>query len=74
MTWSSVATLSTRRRRFRPPRVQALDVMEPLDEPVVRASGLVKRFGEFVAVDGIEFSIGAGESFGFLGPNGAGKT
>jgi lipooligosaccharide transport system ATP-binding protein len=43
-------------------------------EPLVVASGLVKRFGEFVAVDGVDFSIGRGESYGFLGPNGAGKT
>ena len=38
------------------------------------ARGLTKRFGDFVAVDGIDFEIGAGESYGFLGPNGAGKT
>jgi lipooligosaccharide transport system ATP-binding protein len=43
-------------------------------EPVVTASGLTKRFGELVAVDGIDFSIRRGEVFGFLGPNGAGKT
>ena len=42
--------------------------------PLVAARGLVKRFGDFVAVDGIDFEINAGESFGFLGPNGAGKT
>jgi lipooligosaccharide transport system ATP-binding protein len=41
---------------------------------LVAARGLVKRFGDFVAVDGIDFEISAGESFGFLGPNGAGKT
>ena len=41
---------------------------------LVAARGLVKRFGDFVAVDGIDFEINAGESFGFLGPNGAGKT
>jgi lipooligosaccharide transport system ATP-binding protein len=41
---------------------------------MVEAHGLTKRFGEFVAVDGVDFTIGAGESFGFLGPNGAGKT
>jgi lipooligosaccharide transport system ATP-binding protein len=35
---------------------------------------LVKRFGDFVAVDGIDFAIAPGEAFGFLGPNGAGKT
>ncbi len=41
---------------------------------LVAAQGLVKRFGDFTAVDGIDFEIRAGESFGFLGPNGAGKT
>src|ERR1700752_5262426 len=42
--------------------------------PMVEAHGLVKRFGDFVAVDGVDFTISPGESFGFLGPNGAGKT
>jgi lipooligosaccharide transport system ATP-binding protein len=42
--------------------------------PMVEARGLVKRFGDFVAVDGVDFTISKGESFGFLGPNGAGKT
>jgi lipooligosaccharide transport system ATP-binding protein len=41
---------------------------------LVIARGLVKRFGDFVAVDGVDFSIARGESYGFLGPNGAGKT
>ncbi len=41
---------------------------------VIRVENLVKRFGELVAVDGINFSVEAGEIFGFLGPNGAGKT
>ena len=40
----------------------------------VRARGLVKRFGDFVAVDGIDVEVPLGESFGFLGPNGAGKS
>jgi lipooligosaccharide transport system ATP-binding protein len=40
----------------------------------VRARGLVKRYGDLVAVDGIDFEVRAGECFGFLGPNGAGKT
>jgi len=43
-------------------------------EPFVRARGLVKRFGDFTAVDGIDVEVAAGESFGFLGPNGAGKS
>ncbi len=42
--------------------------------PILQALDLVKRFGEFTAVDGVSFSINRGESFGFLGPNGAGKT
>ncbi len=42
--------------------------------PILQARDLVKRFGEFTAVDGVSFSIDRGESFGFLGPNGAGKT
>src|SRR5438876_7194843 len=41
---------------------------------MIRASGLVKRFGDFTAVDGIDFDVRRGEAFGFLGPNGAGKT
>ncbi|MFL6100956.1 MAG: ABC transporter ATP-binding protein [Actinomycetales bacterium] len=41
---------------------------------MVRARGLVKRFGEFTAVDGIDVEIRRGEAFGFLGPNGAGKS
>ncbi len=45
-----------------------------MGEPLVRARGLVKRFGEHVAVDGIDVDIAPGEAFGFLGPNGAGKS
>src|SRR5207342_3227631 len=41
---------------------------------LIHARGLTKRFGDFVAVDGIDFDVAPGESFGFLGPNGAGKT
>jgi ABC-2 type transport system ATP-binding protein len=40
----------------------------------VKIDGLVKRFGGFVAVDHISFSVERGEIFGFLGPNGAGKS
>src|SRR5690348_8944080 len=45
-----------------------------LPEPLIYARGLVKRFGNFVAVDGIDLDVAAGEAFGFLGPNGAGKS
>jgi ABC-2 type transport system ATP-binding protein len=43
-------------------------------EPIVDASGLVKRFGKLRAVDRLDFQIERGEIFGFLGPNGAGKS
>jgi lipooligosaccharide transport system ATP-binding protein len=42
--------------------------------PVIVAQDLVKRYGEFAAVDGITFEVAPGESFGLLGPNGAGKS
>src|ERR687883_1093397 len=40
----------------------------------VEAHGLVKRYGDLIAVDGIDFEVRPSECFGFLGPNGAGKT
>jgi len=43
-------------------------------QPSVRVENLVKRFGDFVAVDQITFSVEKGEIFGFLGSNGAGKS
>jgi lipooligosaccharide transport system ATP-binding protein len=43
-------------------------------EILIQAKGLTKRYGEFTAVGGIDFSVAKGESFGFLGPNGAGKS
>jgi lipooligosaccharide transport system ATP-binding protein len=48
--------------------------MPPSDEVLVHARGLTKRFGEFTAVNAIDFDVHVGEAFGFLGPNGAGKT
>ncbi len=45
-----------------------------MPEPVISATGLTKRYGDVTAVDGIDFEIPRGESFGFLGPNGAGKS
>jgi len=44
------------------------------EPPLIEARGLTKRYGEFVAVDGIDFTVERGETFGFLGPNGAGKS
>jgi lipooligosaccharide transport system ATP-binding protein len=50
------------------------DLPMSADAALIRARGLTKRFGEFTAVDAIDFDVARGESFGFLGPNGAGKT
>jgi lipooligosaccharide transport system ATP-binding protein len=43
-------------------------------ESLIRARGLIKRFGDFTAVAGIDVDVRRGEAFGFLGPNGAGKS
>jgi ABC-2 type transport system ATP-binding protein len=42
--------------------------------PAIRVEGLVRRFGDLVAVDGLSFEVARGETFGLLGHNGAGKT
>lgn len=43
-------------------------------ETAVEVKGLMKKFGDFVAVDNVSLTVGKGEIFGFLGPNGAGKS
>ncbi|MBY6038159.1 ATP-binding cassette domain-containing protein [Fictibacillus nanhaiensis] len=43
-------------------------------QEIISVEGLVKRYGDFTAVDGSEFKVHKGEVFGLLGPNGAGKT
>src|SRR5213594_4580139 len=58
-------------------RTQISDSLESLhkeSEPVVTVQHLVKRYGQFVAVNDVSFSIKEGEIFGIIGPNGAGKT
>src|SRR5467141_3770953 len=58
-------------------RTQISDSLESLhkeSEPVVTFQHLVKRYGQFVAVNDVSFSIREGEIFGIIGPNGAGKT
>ena len=43
-------------------------------QPLLQVSGLTRRFGGLVAVDGVEFTVNDGEILGLLGPNGSGKT
>jgi ABC-2 type transport system ATP-binding protein len=45
-----------------------------MTEPVISVQNLTRRFGDFVAVDHINFEVGRGEIVGYLGPNGSGKT
>lgn len=45
-----------------------------MSENLIEVSGLTKKYGDFVAVDNIDFHVRKSESFGFLGPNGAGKS
>src|SRR5215213_8587376 len=45
-----------------------------MNEPVIKVENLTRRFGDFVAVDHVNFDVGAGEVVGYLGPNGSGKT
>src|SRR5450756_2730671 len=45
-----------------------------MNDVAIKATNLVKKFGDFVAVDHLSFEVNKGEIFGFLGPNGAGKT
>jgi lipooligosaccharide transport system ATP-binding protein len=49
-------------------------VVDVTGGPLIVARALTKRFGEFTAVDAIDFEVQRGEAFGFLGPNGAGKS
>ncbi|MGZ8512650.1 MAG: ATP-binding cassette domain-containing protein, partial [Candidatus Limnocylindria bacterium] len=42
--------------------------------PVVETRGLVKRYGDHLALAGIDLLVGPGEIYGLVGPNGAGKT
>ncbi|MGH9261882.1 MAG: ATP-binding cassette domain-containing protein, partial [Acidimicrobiales bacterium] len=48
--------------------------MPPVGLPAIRCAGLIKRYGDVVAVAGLDLTVASGECFGLLGPNGAGKT
>ena len=53
-----------------PPRAQG----SRIGGPALNCTGLVKRYGDLTAVDGLDLTVRRGECFGLLGPNGAGKT
>jgi ABC-2 type transport system ATP-binding protein len=65
-------------RGANPSRMQAREADEPLgaarDGAAIEVHDLERRFGKFLAVDHVSFSVKRGEIFGLLGPNGAGKT
>ena len=65
---NSVTSLSTQTITAAPPRVRATQRV------ALRCAGLVKRFVDVTAVNGLDLEVYAGECFGLLGPNGAGKT
>jgi ABC-2 type transport system ATP-binding protein len=54
--------------------IQRSQVFIPTMPPAIRCQGLVKRYAEVVAVNGLDLEVQPGECFGLLGPNGAGKT
>ena len=45
-----------------------------MTEPMIEAAGLVKRYGDVTALDGVDLCVAAGSTYALLGPNGAGKT
>ena len=51
-----------------------MNSVETASAPAVETFELVRRFGDFTAVDGVNLRVGRGQFFGFLGPNGAGKS
>jgi len=66
--------LSAREARLPPVIALERELRPRRDDIVVEVQGLVRRFGDFVAVDQVDFQVRGGEIFGLLGPNGAGKT
>ncbi|PHS63838.1 MAG: multidrug ABC transporter ATP-binding protein [Thalassobium sp.] len=61
-------------KRSKHQTVSVPPLMNRLSEPAIEAHELTRKFGDFIAVDRVSFSIDRGEIFGFLGSNGCGKT
>lgn len=71
------AVVTLLRRNGRAVRSFALEARTTVgssDTPAIAVEGLTRRFGNFLAVDGVSFEVARGEIFGLLGPNGAGKS
>ncbi len=68
-----VARLKTRRVKTQPPSLQ-MKIHGSGTEKVISVKNLQRRFGEFIAVNNVSFSVQRGEIFGLLGANGAGKS
>jgi ribosome-dependent ATPase len=66
--------LLPRERRARPNRLKVPPRRATATEPVIVARDLTRRFGDFIAVNRVSFTIERGEIFGFVGSNGCGKT
>lgn len=65
----------TPRANGRQPHGRPTDQQRPgAEEYALRTLGLTRRFGDFIAIDGLDLALYRGEIYGFLGPNGAGKT
>src|ERR1700759_5620544 len=70
----AILTLSRGAQEMQWPPVGGRGYGWPMTSPAIEAIDLVKRFGDFTAVDGVSFSVPQGTVLGLLGPNGAGKT
>ena len=69
-----IALLPEQKRALHQKVVVRPRVAAPDETPAIEAEGLTRRFGDFVAVDHVNFRIAPGEIFGFLGSNGCGKS
>jgi ribosome-dependent ATPase len=74
--WRPPSSPCCPRKKARPPPVEIppLQARDGEDDIAIEAQGLTMRFGDFVAVDHVNFRIRRGEIFGFLGSNGCGKS
>ena len=68
------ASASGRQERLFPIARRRRRTMRMTEGGAIRTEGLTKRYGETLALDGLDLTVEPGEVYGYLGPNGAGKT